>query len=159
MRSVDDRPRRTTVASYDRYADAQRAVDYLSDRDFPVERSAIVGHGLQYVEQVAGRMTVGRAALMGAAQGASLGALFGLLVWAIFSTDPNPSLLLLLVYGIVVGAIAGALLGAIAQWATRGERDFASVPSLQAERYDVEVDEELAERASELLRTFETARA
>ena len=49
--NVVNRPRRT-VASYDDYAEAERAVDYLSDHGFPVERVAIVGHGLRYVEQV-----------------------------------------------------------------------------------------------------------
>jgi hypothetical protein len=159
MRPGADLPRRTTVASYERYADAQRAVDHLSDQEFPVQRAAIVGHGLRYVEQVSGRLTTARAALLGAAQGASLGAIFGLLVWAIFSTDPNPSLVLLLLYGIVVGGIAGAVLGAIAHAATRGERDFASIPTMQAERYEIQVDDEVAERAAELLRTFVPARA
>jgi uncharacterized protein YjiS (DUF1127 family) len=39
-------PRRV-VASYERYAQTQRAVDHLSDEHFPVERVAIVGEGLQ----------------------------------------------------------------------------------------------------------------
>jgi hypothetical protein len=34
---------RRTVASYSSYADAERAVDYLSDRGFDVSRAAIVG--------------------------------------------------------------------------------------------------------------------
>jgi hypothetical protein len=40
--SAEPRPR-TTVAVYDSYADAERAVDYLSDHDYPVERASIVG--------------------------------------------------------------------------------------------------------------------
>ena len=48
MRNVASRPRRT-VASYDDYPQAERAVDYLSDHGFPVEHVAIVGHGLRYV--------------------------------------------------------------------------------------------------------------
>ena len=63
MRTVAGAPHRT-IATFDDYAEAQRAVDHLSDQGFPVERTAIVGHGLRYVEQVAGRITTGRAALL-----------------------------------------------------------------------------------------------
>ena len=35
-------PRRT-IASYANYADAESAVDWLADQDFPIERGAIVG--------------------------------------------------------------------------------------------------------------------
>src|SRR4051794_16070453 len=62
-------PRRM-VASYDSYPEAQRAVDYLSDRRFPVERVAIVAEDLRFVEQVTGRMGYGKAALQGAGLGA-----------------------------------------------------------------------------------------
>ncbi len=41
---------RRTVATYATYAEAQRAVDYLSDQQFPVERVAIVAEGLRFVE-------------------------------------------------------------------------------------------------------------
>jgi hypothetical protein len=43
-------PARRVVASFPEYAQAQRAVDYLSDEKFPVERIAIVGEGLRLVE-------------------------------------------------------------------------------------------------------------
>ena len=74
---------KTTVATYDNYADAERAVDHLSDQGFPVEKVAIVGTGLKTVEQVAGRLTTGRAALLGAGHGAMRGQVFGLL-WVFF---------------------------------------------------------------------------
>ena len=151
--SIDTRSRRT-VASFDDYADAQRAVDRLSDEGFPVARVTIVGTGLRYVEQVTGRMTTGRAALMGAAQGAMLGALFGLVFGLIFTIDPNPALLLLVLYGLVAGAIAGALVGAITHAATGGTRDFASVAGMQADRYEVVVDDEVADQAASILRSM-----
>jgi uncharacterized membrane protein len=151
MRTIETAPRRP-VASYDTYADAQRAVDRLSDEGFPVERVAIVGTGLRFVEQVTGRLTTGRAALMGALQGAVLGAIFGLLVGLIFAIDPNPAIPLLVLYGLVVGAITGALIGALVHAATGGERDFASVAGMQADRFEVMVDEEVADRAGEILR-------
>ena len=76
-------PTRRLVASYDSYEDAQRAVDTLSDRGFPVDRVTIVGSDLHLVEQVTGRLTVLRAALAGAATGAWIGVLIGLVFWAV----------------------------------------------------------------------------
>jgi hypothetical protein len=145
------RPRRP-IATFDTYADAQRAVDRLSDAGFPVERVAIVGHDLRYVEQVAGRLTTGRAALMGALQGSLLGGLLGLIVALAFSLDPNPAAPLLVLYGIVAGGLLGALFGALTHAAMGGERDFASVGGLQADRFEVMADEDVADRAVELLR-------
>jgi hypothetical protein len=150
MRNVANRPRRN-VASYDDYAEAERAVDYLSDQGFPVERVAIVGHGLRYVEQVQGRVTAGRAALVGAVQGAILGLVFGALASLFFVLDPSPATALLLLYGLAAGAFFGAVLGVLAHLAAGGDRDFASVAGMEADRYDVVVDEEFADRAAELL--------
>jgi Heat induced stress protein YflT domain len=48
------------IASYDRYVDAESAVDTLSDHGFPVERVSIVGSDLRLVEKVTGRLTVAR---------------------------------------------------------------------------------------------------
>ena len=153
MKTMVSQTSRRPVAAYDSYAEAQRAVDLLSDRGFPVEKVAIIGQGLRYVEQVTGRLTTGRAALQGALQGALLGAFFGLLMGLIFTYDPNPAVWLLLLYGLVVGALFGAALGAALHLATGGTRDFSSVPGMQAERYEIVVDEDVADRAAELLRS------
>jgi hypothetical protein len=139
---------RTTVATYDGYREAERAVDFLSDRGFPVERAAIVGTGLKTVEQIAGRLTTGRAALVGAGQGAMIGLLFGLLFGLFFE---GPAFFGVLLYGLVAGLLFGAAFGAIAQAAQGGRRDFASVRSMQAERYEVQVDHEVSAQAKQLL--------
>ncbi len=60
---------------------------------------------------------------------------------------------LLVLHGLAVGALIGAGLGAGLHLATGGTRDFSSVPRMQAERYEVVVDEDLADRAGELLRS------
>jgi len=142
---------RTTIAVFERYGDAERAVDTLADRHFPVDRVSIVARDLRMVEQVTGRMTTARAAfnsaLTGAALGVVLGFIFGLLNWV----DPLISGLALALWGLLVGAIAGAALGAVAHWATAGRRDFASVQGLQADAYEVTVDAELAEDAQRVL--------
>jgi hypothetical protein len=135
------------VSTYADYPSAQRAVDYLSDNQFPVQRSSIIGTDLRLVENVIGRLTTGRAALAGAASGAGFGLLFGLLI-GIFSDAGWLGVLLL---AVVVGAVWGAVFGAIAHAATGGRRDFASRSSLQAGQYAVTVDAEVAEQARVLL--------
>jgi hypothetical protein len=139
---------KTTVATDDSYQDAERAVDFLSDEGFPVERVAIVGTGLRTVEQVAGRLTTGRAALMGAGQGAMLGLFFGLLFSLFFE---GPDFLGVILYGILVGVVFGTVFAAVAQAAQGGRRDFASVRAMEAERYELQVEHEHSARAKQLL--------
>ena len=45
--AVPSAPSRRSIASFRNYADAERAVDGLADRGFPVERVAIVGRDLK----------------------------------------------------------------------------------------------------------------
>lgn len=139
---------RQAVASYASYAEAQRAVDHLSDAGFPVERTEIVGLDLRMVERVTGRLTNARAAAAGAATGAWFGLFIGLLV-GLFTT--GPTWLGLIVGGVVIGALWGALFGFVAHAMTRGQRDFASARGIVAGRYEVRVDEPQAARARELL--------
>ena len=117
-----------TVATYPDYANAQRAVDYLSDQKFPVEKTAIVGTNLALVENVLGRLTVGRAALGGAASGAWFGLFIGLLI-GLFSTSGWLSILL---SSVLIGIFWFAIFGALAHAATRGRRDFTSRSTLRA---------------------------
>ena len=139
---------RRTIATYSSYREAERAVDWLSDQGFAVERVSIVGTGLRYVEQVAGRVTTGRAALTGAGQGLLIGLLFALLFGLFFA---GPDFLGLLLYALIAGAIFGAIFGAFAHSAMGGRRDFASVAGTQADRYEVQVDAEVAGEAQRLL--------
>ena len=139
---------KTTVVTYDSYAEAERAVDFLSDRDFPVEKVAIVGTGLESVEQVAGRLTVGRATLAGAGQGAMVGLFFGLLFGLFFE---GPAFFGVILYGLVAGLIFGAIIGALTQAMTGGRRDFASVSGLQASQYEIQVEHDVSARAKQLL--------
>ena len=141
---------REVVASYADYAQAQAAVDHLSDRDFPVEHLSIVGEQLRTVERVTGRLTTARAALAGAGSGAVFGALLGLLI-GLFSVTPLLSSLALALWGLVIGAVLGAAFGAAGHAALGGRRDFSSVQGIAAGRYDVVCDADFAARASELL--------
>lgn len=139
---------REPVASYATYPDVQRAVDHLSDSGFPVEHTDVVGSDLRLVEHVTGRLTNARAAMAGAGTGAWFGLFIGLLV-GLFTT--GPVWLGLILGGLVIGALWGAVFGFVAHWATRGQRDFASVSGLVAGRYDLLVASEHADRARALL--------
>ena len=136
-----------TVATYDSYEKAQRAVDYLSDNGFPVESTQIVGSDLHLVEQVTGRVTTASATLAGAGSGAWFGLFIGLLV-GLFTTGPE--WLGLVLGGLLIGAVWGAVFGFFAHYATRGRRDFSSNRALVAERYEIAVSAE-AGRARTLI--------
>ena len=141
---------RRTLTSVTSYEAAERAVDWLSDQGFPVERVSIVGTGLRYIEQVGGRLTTARAALAGVARGAWLGLFWGALFGLFFTVDSG-SFFGVLAYSLVVGMVFGALFGAIAHYLTRGRRDFTSIAQTRADRYEVQVDDSFAGEAERLL--------
>ena len=122
-----------TVAGYEDYESAQRAVDRLSDDGFPVEQLDIIGSDLRLVERVTGRLTKRRAAAAGAASGAWFGLLMGFL-FGIFSSG---SWFGVLIVGALIGAAWGAAFGYLGHAATRGVRDFASARTIVALRYDL----------------------
>jgi len=138
-----------SISSFSNYADAQRAVDYLSDNGFPVENVTIVGSDLKQVERVTGRLTNWTAALAGAGTGAWFGGLVGLLL-SLFA-DSGHAVLVIILWGLLYGAVFGAVWGFVAHLLTRGERDFSSLGATVATRYDVFVTSEHAARAAELL--------
>jgi Heat induced stress protein YflT domain len=137
-----------TVARFDDYADAQRAVDRLSDDGYPVQQLDIVGTDLMLVERVTGRLTKARAAAAGAVSGLWIGLLIGIL-FGLFTT--GNTWLAMLVAGIGLGVLWGAIFGFAAHLATRGQRDFSSMRGLNARHYDVIAREGGAERARGML--------
>jgi Heat induced stress protein YflT domain len=133
-----------TVARFDDYSSAQRAVDRLSDDGFPVEQLDIVGSDLQLIERVTGRLTKWRAAAVGALSGLWVGLLIGILL-GLFTT--GHAWLAMMAVGIGLGLLWGAVFGFVAHLATRGERDFSSLRGLSAAHYDLVAREGGAERA------------
>ena len=75
-----------SLGVHDSYEEAQRAVDYLSDHEFPVQDVLIVGTDLKQLERVTGRLTRGRVIGAGALSGAWLGLFVGT-IFALF--DPS----------------------------------------------------------------------
>jgi hypothetical protein len=144
-------PARRAVATFRSYEDAERAVDRLADRGFPVERVAIVGRDLALVEHVTGRMTYGRAALAGALSGAVIGFLIGWLFGVFNWFDPLVGAFWVALDGLWFGAVLGALIAVLGRALSRGRRDFASTRELSAGHFDVVVDEEVADEAQRLI--------
>lgn len=139
-------PKGWPIGSYTTYAEAQKAVDYLSDQQFPVQQVTIVGVDLMQVERVTGRLTWPKVLGGGILTGAWLGIFVGL-VLGLLTGDQMGALLTGLIAGVIFGLITSAIPYAMA----RGTRDFSSTMQLVAGRYDVLCDPQNAERARDML--------
>jgi hypothetical protein len=148
---------RRTIATFASYGEAERAVDYLSDRRFPVERVAVIGHDVRFVEQVIGRLNWGKAALQGAGSGALVGALIGWIFGLFDWVRPLVTSLVLAAYGLIMGAVIGAVFGLIVYTLRGGRRDFTSMRVMMPSSYELQVDEEVAAEAVRLLAEREGA--
>jgi hypothetical protein len=147
---------RRVIATFQSYGEAERAVDYLSDRHFPVERVAIVGYDVKLVEQVVGRLNYGGAALRGSGSGAIVGLLIGWLFGLFNWVQPLVASLALAAYGLIFGAVVGALWGLIFHAMQGGRRDFAAIRMMVPSRYEVLADNEVADEAIRLLAQRDT---
>ncbi|HET9500630.1 MAG TPA: general stress protein [Marmoricola sp.] len=136
-----------SLGVYDKYEEAQRAVDFLSDHEFPVQNCMIVGTDLKQVERVTGRLTTGRVALGGALSGLWLGLFVGL----IFALFGDGSVLAMIASTALFGALFGLIWALIGYAATRGRRDFTSVSQVVATRYEVLVEHKHAQAGRDLL--------
>jgi hypothetical protein len=132
------------VASFQSYADAEATVRELADAAFPVERTTIVGCDLRLVEQVTGRLTVARAAGLGAASGAWIGFLIGLLL-ALFASTTVGGFFGVLLLSILLGATFGAVFGLVSYLVADRYRGFTSDRLILAARYDLHADLDVAD--------------
>jgi hypothetical protein len=140
-----------SLGVFDKYPDAQKAVDFLSDNDFPVENVLIVGTELKQVERVTGRLTWGRVLSAGAASGAWLGLLIGAIL-SIFAE--GSSVVVTILGGVAFGIAFGVISGALGYGATRGQRDFSSVQKVVATKYEVLVEHKFLADGVALLATM-----
>ena len=143
-----------SLAVYDDYADAQRTVDFLADRKFPVEQCMIVGTDLKRIERITGRLTYGRVAAGGALSGLWLGLFIGL-IFALFTTS---SVVAVVASSIAFGAVFGLVWALTGYALTGGHRDFSSTTQVVATRYEVLVEHKVAAQARELLAELPGAR-
>ncbi|QDY90551.1 ECF transporter S component [Arthrobacter sp. UKPF54-2] len=140
-------PKGDTVGSYNSYLDAQKAVDYLADQQFPVQLVSIVGNDLKMVERVTGRLTYPRVALSGALSGMWFGLFVGVML-SFFSTSDG---YFSIVTSVLMGAAFFMLFGIVTYAMQRGKRDFTSTNQVVATNYDVVVAFEAAHEARRLL--------
>jgi hypothetical protein len=136
-----------SLAVYDDYAQAQKTVDFLSDEEFPVENCMIVGTDLKRIERITGRLTSGRVA----AGAAASGAWFGLFIGVIFTLFTDENALTTILSTVLFGAAFFVIWALLGYAMTRGQRDFQSVTSVVATRYEVLVEHKVAAQARELL--------
>ena len=137
-----------SLGVYDDYATAQKAVDFLSDEEFPVQNCMIVSTDLRQVERVTGRLTYGRAAAAGAASGAWLGLLIGLIL-GIFANEGD--WLVSVISAVLFGIVFGLVWGVVGFAMTGGRRDFTSITQVVATRYEVLVEHKHLAKAQEIL--------
>lgn len=136
-----------SLATYDDYAAAQKAVDFLSDEHFPVENCMIVGTDLKQVERITGRLNYGRVAAAGTLSGLWLGLFVGL----IFSFFVDENVLAMILTTALFGALFGVVWAIAGFAATRGRRDFSSVSAVVATRYEILVEHKHVAQAREIL--------
>ncbi|PFG40583.1 hypothetical protein ATJ97_3113 [Georgenia soli] len=144
--SVPTMPTGVEVASYTTYLEAQKAVDHLSDKAFPVQHVTIVGTDLRMVERITGRLTYARVAGAGAMSGAWFGLMISLLYWVFTPSGEFP-----LLAGVLIGAAFGILFAIVSYAFTGGKRDFTSASQVVASRYAVLCEPEQAGQARQLL--------
>jgi len=137
-----------SVAIYDTYKDAQKAVDYLADHQFPVERLAIVGTDLKSIERVTGRLNWGKVLISGALGGVMWGLALAVLLWIFV---PGHSMVDYLAWGVLFGVVYGMLASAVQYAMTRGQRDFSSQTAVIATHYEVLGESDVFQKARSLL--------
>jgi hypothetical protein len=140
-------PTGETIGRYTSYLDAQKAVDYLADNKFAVQRVAIIGNDLKTVERVTGRLSYPRVALGSAATGAWFGLFVGLILSLFAGSESGVTIS----SSIALGAIFWLLFGVLTYAFQRGRRDFTSTSQVIAASYDVIVEPSLAADARRLL--------
>ncbi|KAB7746613.1 hypothetical protein GA707_01580 [Nostocoides sp. F2B08] len=145
-----------SLGVFDTYEEAQKAVDYLSDKQFPVENVLIVGTDLRQLERVTGRLTRSKVAAGGAISGAWLGAFVGL-IFALFAQDGFA--LVRVVLTMAFGALFGLVWALVGYQVTGGNRDFMSISQVVATRYEVLTEHKHVARARELLHEMDPMRA
>ncbi|MFJ5954884.1 general stress protein [Paenarthrobacter sp. NPDC092416] len=140
-------PQGDVVGSYTSYLDAQKAVDYLADQQFPVQLVSIVGNDLKMVERVTGRLSYPRVALSGALSGMWFGLFVGVML-SFFTPAGGP---FSIITSVLMGAAFFMLFGIVTYATQRGKRDFTSTSQVVATNYDVIVAFEAAHEARRLL--------
>jgi hypothetical protein len=137
-----------SVGVFDTYPAAEKAVDYLADKGFPVGNLAIVGTDLRTVERVLARKTWRTVLVQGIVQGLSTALILFLVLWLFL---PSANVLALLLAAVVFSSLVSMGFAALGFALSRGARDFTSVHQTVATRYEVLCEHKVAEQAQEMI--------
>ena len=138
-----------SLAEFRSYEQAQKAVDYLADNDFPVQNLLIVGANLKSLERVTGRRTLGSVLGRGAVSGIGTGLLVGVML--VLFLGGNTPVAVLLLAGLALGMLMGLLTAGLSYSLSQGKRDFDSVRQVVATSYEVLCEHKVTAQARELL--------
>lgn len=142
--------RRRIVATFDTFGEAQATMECLQDADLGTDHATILAEGLRLV----GRSRDGSVARPTIVLGAATGAVIGILLASTFAlfAVPAPSFAAVVLVGLVVGLAVGSASGWLAARIVAMRRGSMPRTGLDAERFSVVVDEEVADRALGILR-------
>jgi hypothetical protein len=140
-----------SLGEFEAYEQAQKTVDYLVEKHFPVENLMIVGTNLRLVERVIAPRTWPRVLGRGALSGIGTGFLLGLML-LLFMGGDNPMAMLLL--GLAIGIFTGVVTAGLGRSLTGGKREFDSLRDTVATNFEVLVEHKVAQQARELLSTM-----
>jgi hypothetical protein len=138
-----------SLGVFEKYEQAQKAVDFLSDEQFPVQNCMIVGTELKQIERVTGRLNYRKAAMGGLASGLWFGLFIGFLLS--FFASSSTSFIPLVLSSAVLGGVFFCVWAVAGYAATGGRRDFTSISQVVATRYEVLVEHKYAEQARQIL--------
>lgn len=137
-----------SIAIYDTYEDAQRAVDYLAGQRFPVQNLSIVGTDLKSFERITGELTWGKVIGSAVMNGVIWGTFGSFLIYLFV---PNLSLGMVLLGSILIFVVANVITSSIGYATTGGRRDFTSTTHVIATRYEILGESSVAGDARRLL--------
>ena len=138
-----------SLGTFEKYEEAQKLVDTLADKEFPVQNCLIVGTDLKQLERITGRLTWGRVLLGGALSGVWLGLFVGL-IFALFAPQGG-NVIQIVLATVLFGALFGLAWAAGTYALTGGQRDFSSVSLIVPSKYEVLVEHKFAQQARDIL--------
>lgn len=144
-----------SVGIFSTYDEAQQAVDFLADKNFPVENLCIVGTDLRSMERVLGRRNWGTVLGQGVQSGLSTGLMVTFLMWIFM---PNSNFMVLFVSALLIGILIGVIFAALGYWMSQGKRDFTSVTQTIATRYELLSEHKVSGQARDMLSALPSTR-
>jgi hypothetical protein len=141
---------RRTIAAAESYGQADRVLETLAERGFPVERLAIVAPDMRYLQNQPRPLQAFVRGLVSASWAAVVGALAGLLLGLFDVVDPLVPGLALTLWGAAIGAALGAI-GVLVLLLVNASAPDAAAGRIVASRFEVVGDQLIAERAGRVL--------